>query len=83
MITVKQYSSQWDVKPFLFLSRCSSLLLTDQDIERGNKKKEKYDMRRSYIKKKQYKTEEMWECEWWQKIKTNDQIKNHDETNIP
>ena len=83
MITVKQYSSQWDVKLLPFLSRSSSFLLTDQDTERGNKKKDKDAMRRSYIKEKGYKTEEMWECEWWQKIKINDQIKNNAETNIP
>ena len=38
--------------------------LTEQDIERGNKKGEMDDMRREYIEEKGYKVEEMWECEW-------------------
>ena len=38
--------------------------LTEQDIERGNKKREMVDMRREYIKEKGYKVEEMWECDW-------------------
>ena len=35
--------------------------LTEQDIERGNKKREMDDMRREYIKEKGYKVEEMWD----------------------
>ena len=45
---------------YLFCScqeTCPSL--TDQDIERGNKKREMDDMRWKYIKKKGYKVEEM------------------------
>ena len=53
------------------------LSLTEQDIERGNKKREMDDMRREYIKEKGYKVEEMWECDWWEKFKTDDKIKNH------
>ena len=36
--------------------------LTEQDIERGNKKREMDDMRREYIKEKGYKVEKMCEC---------------------
>ena len=57
--------------------------LTEQDIERGNNKRELDDMRREYIKEKGYKVEEMWECEWWQNFKTNDKIKNHVRTHFP
>ena len=42
--------------------------LTEQDIERGNKKREMDDMRREYRKEKGYKAEEMWECEWWENL---------------
>ena len=38
--------------------------LTEQNIERGNKKREMDDMRREYIKEKEYKVEELWECDW-------------------
>ena len=51
--------------------------LTDQDIERGNKKREMDDMRRDYIKEKGYKNEEMRECDWWESFKTNDKLENH------
>ena len=57
--------------------------LTEQDIERGNKKREMDDMRREYIKEKGYKVEEMWECDWWESFKTNDKIKNHVRTHFP
>ena len=50
--------------------------LTDQDISRGNKKREMDVIRREYIKEKGYKVEEMWECAWWESFKTNDKIKN-------
>ena len=50
--------------------------LTEQDIERGNKKRDMDDMRREYIKEKVYKVEQMWECDWWESFKTNDKIKN-------
>ena len=57
--------------------------LTEQDIERGNKKREMDDMRREYIKEKGYKVEEMWECDWWESFKTDDKIKNHVRTHFP
>ena len=57
--------------------------LTEQDIERGNKKREMDDMRREYIKEKGYKVEEMWECDWWESFKTDEKIKNHVRTHFP
>ena len=39
------------------------LSLTEQDTERGKKKREMDDMRREYIKEKEYKIEERWEFE--------------------
>ena len=46
--------------------------LSDEDIERGNKRREMDDLRREYIREKGYKIEDMWECEWWQNFKTNE-----------
>ena len=40
------------------------------------------DLRREYICKKRYKTEEMLECEWWQNFKTNEKIMNHIRSNF-
>ena len=57
--------------------------ITDQDIERGNKKREMDQMIREYIKEKGYKFEEMWECEWCESFKTNDKIKSYFRTHFP
>ena len=57
--------------------------LTDQDIERGNKKGEMDEMGREYIIEKGYKVEEMWECEWWESFKINNKIKNYVITHFP
>ena len=57
--------------------------LSDEDIERGNRRREMDDLRREYIREKGYKIEEMWECEWWQNFKTNEKIKNHIRSNFP
>ena len=57
--------------------------LSDEDIERGNKKRELDDLRREYNCEKGYKIEEIWECEWWQNLKTNEKIKNHIRSNFP
>ena len=37
--------------------------LSEQDIERGNKKREMDELRREYIKERGYKIQELWECE--------------------
>ena len=52
------------------------LSLTDEDIERGNKKREMDQMRKQYIKEKGYNVVEMWECEWWNLYKTTTCVKN-------
>ena len=39
--------------------------LTDDDIERGVKKRQQDEMRRDYIQQKGYELVELWECEWW------------------
>ena len=57
--------------------------LSDEDIEKGNNKREMDDLRREYIREKEYKIEEMCECEWWQNFKTNEKIKNHLRSNFP
>ena len=57
--------------------------LSDEDFERGNKRREMDDLRREYIREKGYKIEEMWECEWWQNFKTNKKIKNHIRSKFP
>ena len=57
--------------------------LTEQNIERGNKKREMDDMRGEYIQEKGYKVEEIRECDCWESFKTNEKIKNHVRTHFP
>ena len=54
-----------------------SLSLTEEDIERGKKKREKDQMRKQYIKEKGYNVVEMWECEWWNLYKTTTCVEEH------
>ena len=70
---------------FYHFSYCQEarLSLTKQNFVRGNKKREMDDMRREYIKEKGYKVEEVWECDWWESFKTNENIKNHVRTQFP
>ena len=56
--------------------------LTEQDIERGNKKRDMDDIRREYIKEKGYRVEEIWKCDWWESFKTDNLIKNHVRTHF-
>ena len=53
------------------------LCLTEEDIERGNKKREMDQMRKQYIKEKGYNVAEMWECEWWNLYKTTTCVKQY------
>ena len=53
------------------------LSLTEEDIERGNKKREMDQMRTQYIKEKGYNVVEMWECERWNLYRTTTCVKEH------
>ena len=51
--------------------------LIEEDMERGNKKREMDQMRKQYIKEKGYNVVEMWEREWWNLYKTTTCVKKH------
>ena len=51
--------------------------LTEEDIQRGSKKRELDALRRHYIQEKGLKVIEMWECVWWRLYKTTKTIKQH------
>ena len=57
--------------------------LTEEDIERGNKKREMNQMRKQYIKEQGYNVVEMWECEWWNLYKTTTCVKEHLRESFP
>ena len=57
--------------------------LAEEDIERGNKKREMDQMRKQYIKEKGYHVVEMWKCEWWNLYKTTNCVKQHLRESFP
>ena len=57
--------------------------LTEEDIERGDEKREMDQMRKQYIKEKRYNVVEMWKCEWWNLYKTTTCVKEHLRESFP
>ena len=53
------------------------LSLTEEEIQRGSKKRQVDALRRHYIQEKGFKVIEMWECEWWRLYKTTNTVKQH------
>ena len=57
--------------------------LTEDDIERGNKKRGVDQMRKQYIKEKRYNVVEVRECDWWNLYKTTTCVKEHLRESFP
>ena len=57
--------------------------ITEEDIQRGSKKRELDALRRHYIQQKGFKVNEMWECEWWRLYKTTNTVKQHIREHFP
>ena len=57
--------------------------LTEEDIQRGSKKRELDELRRHYIQEKGLKVIEMWECEWWRLYKPTNIVKQHIREHFP
>ena len=57
--------------------------LTEEDIERGNKKREMDQMRKQYIEEKGFNVVEIWEYEWWNLYKTTTCVKQHLRESFP
>ena len=57
--------------------------LTEEDIERGLKKREMDQMRKQYIKEKGYNVVELRKCEWWNLYKTTTCVKEHLRESFP
>ena len=60
-----------------------SVSLTEEDIQRGSKRRDLDALRRQYIQEKGFKTIEMWECEWWRLYKTTNTVKQHIREHFP
>ena len=57
--------------------------LTEEEIQRGSKKRELDALRRHYIQEKGFKVIEMWECEWWRQYKTTNSVKQQIREHLP
>ena len=57
--------------------------LTEENIQRGGKKRELDALRRHYIQKKGFKVIEMWECQWWRLYKTTNTVEQHTREHFP
>ena len=57
--------------------------LTEEDFQRGSKKRELDALRRHYIQEKGFNVIEMWECEWWRLYKTTNSVKQHIREHFP
>ena len=49
--------------------------LTDEDIVKGQRKREMDELRRSYLREKSYSIIEIWECQWKLHLRENHEIK--------
>ena len=57
--------------------------LTEEDIQRGSKKRELDALKRHSIQEKGFKVIEMWECERWRLYKTTNTVKQHIREHFP
>ena len=68
--------------PLLPLPR-APFFLTEEDIQRGSKKRELDALRRHYIQEKGFKVIEIRECEGWRLYKTTNTVKQHFREHFP
>ena len=70
---------------FYHFSPCQKLRpsLTEEDIQRGSKKRELDVMKRHYIQEESFKVIEMWECEVWRMYKTTKTVEQHIRKHFP
>ena len=57
--------------------------LTEQDVQRGSKKRELDELRRSYIQEKGFTVIEIRECESWRLYTTTSNVKQNIRENFP
>ena len=69
---------------FYHFCHCQELRpsLTEEGIKRGSRR-ELDELRRGYIQEKIFTVIEMWECEWWRRYKTTNNVKLHIRENFP
>ena len=52
-------------------------------MQRGVRKREHDELRRDYLRNKGYNIVEVWECKWWERVKEEENVRNHVRKNFP
>ena len=57
--------------------------MSEEETQRGHKKREYDELRRDYLRNKGYKVVEIWECNWLESLKGDEYVKIHVRNNFP
>ena len=57
--------------------------LSEEEMHRGIRKREHDELRRDYLRNKGCNIVEVWECNWWQRVKEEKNVRNHVRKNFP
>ena len=70
---------------FYYFCECQEgqLCLTDEDIVKGQRKREMDELRRFYLREKNYPIIEMWECQWKLHMRENHEIMSFVRSTFP
>ena len=52
-------------------------------MQRGIRKRVHDELRRDYLRNKGYNIVEVWECKWWERVKEEENVRNHVRKNFP
>ena len=57
--------------------------LSEEEMQRGIRKREHDELRRDYLRNEGYNIVVVWKCKWWEKIKEEENVRNHVKNNFP
>ena len=83
MLTIKLYLKQW-VVTFTFVHvKKQEQVYQRKRLREGLKKREHDELRQDYLPNEGYKVVEIWECSWWETLKSDESVKDHVRNNFP
>ena len=70
---------------FFHFSACQEarISISEEETQRGLKKREYDELRREYLRNKGYKVVEIWKCNWWEPLKVDESVKIQVRNNFP
>ena len=57
--------------------------LSEEVMQRGTRKREHDELRTDYLRNKEYNIADVWECKWWERVKEEENVRNHMRKNFP